>query len=83
MTEETLANSTMTFPQKLFILMESEHGGEIVQWSHHGFSFRILDSDRFSCEIVPKYFKRKLLDFRSLLFTYNIFTSFIILQKLD
>jgi hypothetical protein len=54
------ATCTLTFPQKLFILMEKEVG-EILQWASHGLCFRIVDQDIFSDDIVPKYFKRKLI----------------------
>lgn len=56
---QNLANSTLTFPQKLFALMEFELG-DVVDWMPHGFSFRIIDVDKFADEIVPRYFKRKL-----------------------
>jgi hypothetical protein len=52
------ANSTLSFPQKLFALLENENGN-LIQWASHGLCFRILDADRFAGELVPKYFKRK------------------------
>lgn len=52
------ANSTLTFPQKLFILMEKE-AGDIIQWATHGLCFRIIDEDTFVDALMPKYFKRK------------------------
>lgn len=57
--EELLAQSNLNFPQKLYDLMENEHGGSVVQWLSHGYSFRILDAEIFANEIIPKYFKRK------------------------
>lgn len=56
------ANSTLTFPQKLFILMEKETG-EIIQWATHGLCFRISDEDTFVDVLMPKYFKRKSTSF--------------------
>jgi hypothetical protein len=58
---QNLAESSLTFPQKLFALMENE-SNDVVQWLSHGFSFRILDFDRFYEEIVPRYFKRECLN---------------------
>lgn len=52
------SNSTLSFPQKLFALLEVDTTGVIV-WAQHGLCFRIADTDKFSKEIVPKYFKRK------------------------
>jgi hypothetical protein len=55
------------FPQKLFTLMENEPS-DVVCWSERGLSFRVVDQDKFSEEIVPKYFRRKFCDlFSSLL----------------
>jgi hypothetical protein len=48
------------FPQKLFTLMENEPS-DVVCWSERGLSFRVVDQDKFSEEIVPKYFRRKFL----------------------
>jgi len=53
------SNSPLSFPQKLFALLEVDTTGVIV-WAHHGLCFRITDNEKFSKEIVPKYFKRKI-----------------------
>lgn len=53
------ANSALSFPQKLFALLEQEGDeAELIQWVNHGYCFRILNPDIFANEIVPKYFKR-------------------------
>ena len=50
-----LLNSS-NFPQRLFVLMENNQS-DMISWCEHGLSFRINDSDKFSCTILPKYFK--------------------------
>jgi hypothetical protein len=55
---ESYADSTATFPQKLFAMMEIEDG-DVVHWAPHGFAFVVTNQDKFLNEIVPKYFKRK------------------------
>lgn len=57
-TEIDYASSTLSFPQKLFALMERE-SGDCVIWERGGLCFRITDQATFSKEIVPRYFKRK------------------------
>lgn len=54
------ANSTLSFPQKLFILLEIDTSG-LIAWASHGMCFRIEDPDKFAEDIVPRYFKRELL----------------------
>ena len=50
-----------TFPQKLFAMSQQEFDeGEIINWLPHGLAFKVVDSDKFSEEVIPKYFKRKL-----------------------
>lgn len=54
------ANSTISFPQKLFTLLETDNGASaIIKWQPHGLCFRIYDPETFASEVVPKYFKRK------------------------
>lgn len=49
-----------TFPQKLFAMSQQEFDeGEIINWLPHGLAFKVVDSDKFSEEVIPKYFKRK------------------------
>ena len=55
---QNYAESTATFPQKLYALMGIEEG-PIIKWVHHGYAFVIIDQAKFLDEIVPKYFKRK------------------------
>lgn len=57
-TESSFADSSATFPQKLYALMEYEEG-DVVHWAPHGFAFVVTDQDKFLEEIVPRYFKRK------------------------
>jgi hypothetical protein len=49
--------SPISFPQKLFILLD-EDKTDVVEWAGNGLCFRIKDTDRFSRETMPKYFKR-------------------------
>lgn len=51
--------SLLTFPQRLFLLLEKENRG-IVDWVEHGACFRIIDHRKFVRIIIPKYFKREL-----------------------
>mmetsp|Transcript_11255 Transcript_11255/g.15503 ORF Transcript_11255/g.15503 Transcript_11255/m.15503 type:complete len:414 (+) Transcript_11255:68-1309(+) len=51
------------FPHKLHSMLEIESARMetcalgSVQWEKHGFTFRILDANRFETETIPKYFK--------------------------
>jgi len=59
------------FPQKLFALLhlESTH---CICWLDHGLAFKVVDSDRFAEEIVPKYFRHsKLTSFQRQLNLYG------------
>ena len=49
-----------TFPLKLFQLLSEQGQGDIIKWLGNGEFFKIFDKKRFLCEIVPKYFNRKL-----------------------
>lgn len=61
----------VTFPQKLFMLMESECS-DVVVWLPHGLAFRILDYKRFADETIPKYFRHtKLTSFQRQLNLYG------------
>ena len=53
------ANSTLSFPHKLFILLESGDYHELIHWVEHGMCFRIEDAEKFADIVIPKYFKRK------------------------
>lgn len=48
------------FAQKLFTLVEEENP-EIVEWLPDGLAFRVKDIQRFSNEILEKYFNREWL----------------------
>lgn len=48
------------FPQKLYNLLMSGTNG-IVEWTPSGTAFRVSDHRRFTDEVIPKYFKRKVL----------------------
>ena len=52
-------NSSFTFPQKLFHLLETDKYSDLVSWKPHGLSFQIFDEERFMEEVAPLYFKRK------------------------
>ena len=48
-----------TFPQKLFAMSLQEFDdGEFIHWLPHGLAFKVVDSDKFSEKVIPKYFKR-------------------------
>lgn len=59
-----------SFPQKLYALVENEPKS-VVTWSESGTSFRVNDIEKFSSEIVPKYFRRKLPKFTLILMLTN------------
>ena len=66
MTEDLNMNDSLsgtpssTFPQKLFAMSIHEFDeGEVIHWLPHGLAFKVVDSDKFSEEVIPKYFKRK------------------------
>ncbi len=46
------------FAQKLFTLVEEEDS-DIVEWLPDGLAFRVKDIQRFSCEVLEKYFNRE------------------------
>ena len=79
---ENYAESTATFPQKLFALMTIEEG-DTVQWAPHGLAFKVINQDVFLDDIIPKYFKRKLQQRCSLSFMpYCSLTNEPTLRKL-
>lgn len=57
---EAYAESSVSFPQKLYALMSKEDG-TVVHWASHGFAFTISNQDKFVDDIIPKYFKRKCI----------------------
>jgi HSF-type DNA-binding len=71
MNEESGLNDSLsgapssTFPQKLFAMSLQEFDeGEVIHWLPHGLAFKVVDSDKFAEEVIPKYFKRKLSNLR-------------------
>ncbi len=64
MTDKNDDFANFTFPHKLYILLEKENP-DIITWALHGKVFKIIDITRFQNEIIPKYFKRKLISLNS------------------
>lgn len=58
------------FPQKLYTLMTKE-SPSIIAWISTGNAFRILDSDKFQAEVIPRYFKHS--KFASFLRQLNLY----------
>eukprot|EP01038_Epipyxis_sp_PR26KG_P005312 gene5312-7376_t len=58
---EHLDEANVNFPTKLYQLLDCEQHTGIIEWVHHGYSFRIIEPERFSVEIVPRYFKQTRL----------------------
>lgn len=64
-----LANAS--FPKKLYDLVFNGDR-RIVRWEEHGRAFRIVDSEKFSNEILPMYFRHsKLTSFQRQLNLYG------------
>lgn len=63
------------FPQALHQLLEEAHDrgySDIVSWQDHGRSFRIIDTDRFVTQIMPRFFKQtKIRSFQRQLSLYG------------
>ena len=54
-----------TFPQKLFsMLLLNIDQGEIIHWLPHGLAFKVVDNEKFSEGVLPKYFKRESRSYR-------------------
>ncbi|XP_056394596.1 heat shock factor protein 3-like [Hyla sarda] len=49
------------FLMKLWALVEDPSNNDVISWSWNGQNFCILDEQRFSKEILPKYFKHNNL----------------------
>ena len=57
------------FPRRLYTMLQSESSCPddisnhnplplpLIQWSHSGQAFRIIDIDQFSTHVLPKYFR--------------------------
>jgi hypothetical protein len=81
-TGELDSTYTSSFPYKLYQLLAAPENHDAVNWLSHGKAFRVEDPYRFSNEIVPHYFKRKLLLSYLLILQcyetiYCLFTCFI------
>ncbi len=70
---------SLNFPAKIYQILENE-SADIIRWHSNGHSFRIFDHVRFEREIIPKYFRRKLLNLRILLIKLTNL-SFLIADK--
>lgn len=61
--DSSFADSTISFPFKLYFLMNkyssSKDDSAIVSWSQNGLCFNINNSEKFSQDIIPIFFKRK------------------------
>uniref|UniRef100_A0A8C9SJZ1 HSF-type DNA-binding domain-containing protein n=1 Tax=Scleropages formosus TaxID=113540 RepID=A0A8C9SJZ1_SCLFO len=49
------------FVSKLWTLVDSPSTNDVICWSSGGTNFRILEEERFTKEILPKYFKHNNL----------------------
>lgn len=69
--ETDYMNSSTSFPQKLYALLDMDRVG-LIQWAPHGRCFRINNIDRFAIEVIPKYFKQsKMTSFQRQLNLYG------------
>merc|ERR1712196_589205 len=60
-----------TFPRKLMMMIEQEDD-DIIKWTDNGEAFFILDTDKITKEILPKYFRQsKLASFQRQLNLYG------------
>ena len=58
---ESLLLAREIFPLKLHQLLNSEENEDIVKWMGNGEFFKVFDKKRFLVDVIPKYFRRKLL----------------------
>lgn len=60
-----------TFPQKLYALINAEPR-DVVCWTEKGNAFKVVDVDKFSDNIIPKYFRHtKITSFQRQLNLYG------------
>ncbi|BAO38132.1 HSF DNA-bind super family [Kluyveromyces marxianus] len=45
------------FVRKLFLILESEEYRNIISWSEDGKNFIVMDTNKFTTDILPKHFK--------------------------
>lgn len=55
--KDIIATDGSAFLRKTYSILMNEQNHEIINWSPCGTKFSIIDHDRFSSEILPKYFK--------------------------
>lgn len=59
--EGQTGSPSATFPQKLFSMLQLNiDQGEVIHWLPHGLAFKVVDNEKFSEGVLPKYFKREL-----------------------
>ncbi len=56
----TSSTNRLHFPAKIYLILENE-SPDIIRWHPNNKAFRIIDHQRFEREIIPKYFRRKIL----------------------
>lgn len=58
--EVQTGSPSATFPQKLFSMLQLNiDQGEVIHWLPHGLAFKVVDNEKFSEGVLPKYFKRE------------------------
>ena len=50
------ASNRVSFPRKLYNILEDEDAS-IINWTANGDAFIVHDNDRFSTDILPRYFR--------------------------
>ena len=50
------ASNRISFPKKLFDMLQNEDAS-IISWTANGDAFIVNDNDRFSTDILPRYFR--------------------------
>jgi len=67
-----ISNVAVTFPQKLHELISDDANKHIIQWVNKGTAFKVINTEAFEREIVPKYFRHtKLTSFQRQLNLYG------------
>jgi HSF-type DNA-binding len=51
--------SHLTFPNRLFAILDDQRLADIISWLPHGKGFRILDKKRFEVDVMPLHFGKK------------------------
>ncbi|KAL7553713.1 hypothetical protein ACHAWF_017034 [Thalassiosira exigua] len=50
-----------TFPESLYAILSNPDLSNVIEWSSHGRSFRILNRDEFSKSVLPVYYRHSNL----------------------